>query len=123
MSSNVVLILCTAIVFCTLVDTLGSILSRKLNFNYEYLSILSFLCYFASGYFLSYVTTSKAVLLCCGLIGLFDSTVCFIISQKLKANVKIIGYDKIKLNFNLLVTSISLAVLTGFFGSLFGQNM
>jgi hypothetical protein len=71
----------------TVIYSVGSITSRKWNYNYVYLSIFSFLVYTAIGYFghrlLGNLTWSLVV---AALVGIFDGTVGWKISTALNAN-------------------------------------
>jgi hypothetical protein len=71
----------------TIIDILGSIASRRFNFNYAYLIIASLIAYTFTGYSVSEKTNSfTTALLSVILVGIFDATAGWAISQKLKAN-------------------------------------
>ena len=74
------------IVLIILIDSIGSVTSRILDFNYGYFSILSVLNYGLIGYLTSkYYNLSKA-LLAGAVLGLFDATIGWQLAIFLKAN-------------------------------------
>lgn len=70
----------------TLIGTLGAIASRKLNFNYAYLSILSAILYTAIAYLICKNSDLKIAIIINSFLALFDSTVGFLLSIKYKSN-------------------------------------
>ncbi len=71
----------------TIIDAGGSIISRQLNFNYGYFTILSILVYTSIAYFMFEKTNnSLATINVSLLMGFYDGSVGWIISKKLKAN-------------------------------------
>jgi|SRR6218665_561941 len=78
--------LVTGILAVTIIDTLGAIASRKMRFNYEALSILSIAVFLFVGYFLAGYYNLLTIVIVCGLIGFYDGTIGFRLSQKFKAN-------------------------------------
>lgn len=70
----------------TLIDTVGAILSRRLQFKYRYFSILSFIVYITVGLLVSKQFNLIAAISIGGLLGLYDGTIGFWLSIKLKAN-------------------------------------
>ena len=81
------IILLAGVGFVTVVDAVGSIISRLLNFNYGYFTVLSFIVYITTAYLVT-VKTNSALLtaIVVMLVGLYDAIVGWTISQKLKAN-------------------------------------
>ncbi|UIR57430.1 hypothetical protein LZQ00_06325 [Sphingobacterium sp. SRCM116780] len=118
MIQQILLITGIAILSVVLVDTFGSIASRKFQFNYGFFFIFSCIIYFLTGYFLSSVTSSNWMLLLSGLVGLFDGTVGLKISLKLKANSGNVDYDKMKHRQLLPIVAFAVAMLIGCIGSL-----
>ena len=75
------------IAIVTIVDAIGSILSRKMNFNYGYFTIVSIVAYTYIAYLVSVEINSWLMTMFIVLIiGFYDGTVGWIISQKLGAN-------------------------------------
>ncbi len=75
------------VVAVTCVDTIGSIVSRRLKFKYGYFSILSFIVYVTIAYLIAEKTNrALSTLIVTMLIGFYDGTIGWMISQKLKAN-------------------------------------
>jgi hypothetical protein len=103
--SIVLLFAFTGISAITIIDTLGAILSRKLKFNYGWLSILSFLVYTFTAYFISSKADLFTVLAINYFIGLYDATVGWKLCIALHANTG--KTDKelsgISLNYRLLL--------------------
>lgn len=94
-----------------LISTIGAIASRKLNFNYAYLGILSGILYFVLGFFVSQKAGLKAALVISGLVALFDSTLGFLLSIHFKANNK---YSKVQsLEMIGVKTSIGVILFAG----------
>jgi hypothetical protein len=80
-----------------LIATIGSIASRKLNFKYTYLAILSLLIYISAGYFVSKEYPLSTALLVNFLLGFFDGTAGFKLSVALKANMGLSAEEITKL--------------------------
>ena len=76
----------------TVIDVVGSVVSRLLNFSYGYFTVLSFIAYIGTGYLIAAKTNGALLtMIVVMLVGLYDATIGWIISQKLKANY---GYSK-----------------------------
>jgi hypothetical protein len=84
--TNALAYLTVGLVVITLIDTLGAIASRKLNFNYAYLTIPSFVVYTGIGYLTSEQYGLSMAMLVNGLLGLYDGTIGFRLSIINKAN-------------------------------------
>jgi cytochrome c oxidase subunit IV len=92
LTAGIMLLLISGLTAVTLIDTLGSITSRKWNYNYAYLSLLSFLVYGLLGYFGHGLTGSLRWSMVIAIAaGLYDATVGHEISHKLKANFGKLG--------------------------------
>jgi len=103
------------LIFITLIDTLGAVASRKFNFKYTYLGLLSFAIYIGIGYLLSsWYFESIIVLAICALLGLYDSTIGLKLSIRFKANSE--NINLIKYSTRLLISMISAAIVLGSFG-------
>lgn len=75
------------IIIVTILDVIGSILSRRLNFSYGYFTILSVIVYTYIAYLMSEEENSwLATMLVVLIIGFYDGTGGWIISQTLRAN-------------------------------------
>src|SRR5688572_3237858 len=76
----------------TVIDIVGSIVSRQLNIKYGYFSLWSLFAYTYTAFFVA-DRTNKALLtmIVVMLVGLYDALAGWIISQKLKANY---GYSE-----------------------------
>ncbi|HVY74631.1 MAG TPA: hypothetical protein VG890_07360 [Puia sp.] len=115
-SSNPVLAFLIGLGLTTLLDSLGAILSNKLNIRYTLLIPFCVAIYIFTGFLLgrhnSYLTTC----LFSGLLGLFDSTIGLRLSIHFKANM---GMSKEKLSqLESLGTSIYMIIFGWLFGSL-----
>ncbi|MCX6318263.1 MAG: hypothetical protein NTW29_13305 [Bacteroidetes bacterium] len=69
-----------------LIDSIGSVLSRKLGFYYGRLGYLSFVVYFFFGYLQGAQSDFQTTGILAALLGFVDSTLGFRISRVLKAN-------------------------------------
>lgn len=76
-----------AILLLTLLCTVGAIASRVLQFNFVYLSILSYLVYALLGYYISSKANLSTALLASLVVGFYDATVCWQLCIKLRANM------------------------------------
>lgn len=74
-----------------LIATVGAVASRKLNFNYAYLSILSVSLYGILGFEICSNADFKSAIIVNSLLALFDSTIGFMLSIKCESNS---GYTK-----------------------------
>jgi hypothetical protein len=71
----------------SIVDVVGSIVSRRLNFNYGYFFVVSLAAYTTIGFLVAAKTNSAFLtMIVVMLIGLYDAIVGWEISQKLKAH-------------------------------------
>jgi len=76
----------------TIVDVVGSIVSRRLNFKYGYFGVLSLVAYTTIAFLIAAKTNSALLtMIVVMLIGLYDAIAGWEISQKLKAYH---GYSK-----------------------------
>jgi hypothetical protein len=85
--SRIFLVATFGILAVTAIDVLGSITSRKWNYNYGYLTPLSFLTYTLIGYYLSLSSTLNWTMLITCLVGIYDGTVGWRIAVILNANM------------------------------------
>lgn len=105
-----------ALLSVTAIDALGSIASRKFRFNYGYFAILSFITYFFTGYYLSFVTSLSSVLILCGMVGIFDGTIGFKIAKRLKPYAGNVSYNEIKDAHYFALIGFFLAIIIGAMG-------
>lgn len=84
---NIIYILSIAISSILIIDSLGSILSRKLNFKYTWLSVLSILTFSFAAIYIAKLEGWFIGVFLTGLLGVFDSTIGLLIAKKLKANL------------------------------------
>lgn len=76
-----------AVLAVTLLCTIGAIASRKMQFNFVYLSILSYLVYIFLGYFVARKANLSTALLASLIVGFYDATVGWNLCKKLNANM------------------------------------
>lgn len=100
----------------TLIDTLGAIASRRLNFNYGWLIIFSLFVYTFTAYFVSARTNLSVAFLANCIIGLYDATVGWKLSLALNAKTGMTA-DEIK-NTNLPFRLIAMLITSFVFGYL-----
>lgn len=86
MLQGIVVYVLLAIVAITLVDTLGAVASRKLNFKYAWLSFLSLAIYLLADYFIGKTNSQNITLIATSLIGFYDATAGWNYAMALKAN-------------------------------------
>ena len=108
------------IIFVTLIDTIGSIASKKLNFDYTYLAPLSFFNYLSVGYCASDAHGLKTALVASFVVGLYDAIIGVWLALKLKANY---GFnaeeEKIASHPLMMLFLVGVSVVFGFIGHLF----
>ena len=110
------------ILLVTIIDALGSIASRKLNFNYGYLTPLSLGIYMLVGYLVSKeFGLTYAVISAC-IVGVFNATAGWQLSVALKANTGLDDeqLEKISLGYRIM-GMIGIAAVFGFLGHFVAQ--
>ena len=110
------------ILLVTIIDALGSIASRKLHFNYGYLTPLSLGIYLLVGYLVSKEFGLTYAILSGCIVGVYDATAGWQLSATLKANT---GLDeeqleKISIRYRIL-GMIGIAAVFGFLGHFIAQ--
>lgn len=75
-----------ALVVVALLNTGGAIASRIFNFNFGYLSILSFAIYISLGYLIATVASFLVVVIGSLIVGFFDATAGMKLSRMFRAN-------------------------------------
>lgn len=108
----------TGIVAVTILDCIGSILSRRLNFSYGYFTILSIIVYTYIACLMSEKANSwLATMLVVVLIGFYDGTIGWIISNTLKANYGKAKEIAEKMTFaHTIPVAIIFAIVCGWIG-------
>jgi hypothetical protein len=118
--SGILLLFIIDLISITLIDTLGAIASRKLNFKYIYLSALSFLVYIVIGYLVSKPYSLTIALFINGILGLYDGTIGLYLSLTLKANN---GMDDEQIQKVLGVNSAIVMIITSIPLTLIGYGL
>ncbi len=122
--SFVLIVILLGVGLTTVVDVIGSLISRLLNINYGYFALLSFVVYVTIAYLVA-KETNRALLTMTivWMIAFYDATVGWMISQRLKANYKVSQevLDKMTLNFRL-AAAILFAILCGLVGYFLGMR-
>lgn len=116
--------LLTGLVAVTFIDTIGSIVSRWLNFTYGYFSILSFIVYVTIAYLIAEKTNrALSTVIVTMLIGFYDGTVGWIIAHKLKASFKYSKEiaEKITMAHSVFVANL-FSILCGIIGYFLGTR-
>lgn len=115
--SDFLLYLLLGAIVITLIDTFGAILSRRLQFKYRYLSILSFIVYITLGLLVSRQFNLIAAISIGGLLGLYDGTIGFWLSIKLRANNDLSTEQAFALlGVKTAISMTAIAVLLSFIG-------
>ena len=70
----------------TILDSIGSILSRKLNFNYALLIVVSISIYSLTSINVAIIGNNTNGIIAGCILGLFDATIGVLIAKKFKAN-------------------------------------
>jgi uncharacterized membrane protein len=99
--------LISGLLVIVLIATLGAVLSRKLDFKYSYLSLVSAILYIIVAYLICKIADLKTALVVNGFLGLIDSTIGFRLSIKFQANS---GYTK-EQSTNMIGVKTSFAVM------------
>lgn len=118
-------ILGIGILAVTILDSVGSIASRKLNFNYSALSGFSFLIYAIIGYYSASKIDMISGLTITGLVALFDAVIGWKICVALEANwgnlEELLGDDlnQKELDIPNVLFMVVLGIFIGWIGTLF----
>jgi hypothetical protein len=84
---QILLIIFVGIIAVTLIDTLGSFSSRKLKYNYAYLTPLSLAVYTLVGFYVSKVSQLDSAIMANCLVGIYDGTIGWKIAVALDADM------------------------------------
>lgn len=99
--------LISGLLVIVLIATLGAVLSRKLNFKYSYLSMFSAILYITLAYLICKIADLKTALIINVFLGLFDSTIGFLLSIKFQSNS---GYTR-EQSTNMIGLKTSIVVM------------
>lgn len=116
---NVPIVLLGGILAVVLLDSIGSIASRKLNFNYGLLSPLSMLIFGMVGALAAQASSLYIGIGIATIVGLVDATVGWKISVLLNANMGSLEEDDLKFDITTVVFTVLFAVVCGFVGAYF----
>ena len=98
----------------TLLDSFGAIASKQLNFNYSFLLVFSFVVYVGFAFLHARQSDKKTTIILTGLLGLFDATVGWKLSEILGANT---GKNNIEITTTIMIIT---AIFMTLFASLLG---
>jgi hypothetical protein len=116
-------LLLIALLAVTLVATVGAIASRRLQFNYGYLTVVSLAVYALLGYHAAAIAGIKMVLLAGFIVGTYDATGGFKLSKVCKAHLRIYGEEGKKITYEqALITMAVIAPLFSFVGYILRTN-
>jgi hypothetical protein len=106
----------------TLIDVLGSITSRKWNYNYAYLTPLSFIVYTMIGYYVSQTTSLNWALIIGSLVGIYDGTIGWRLAIIFNANMGEQKEAALKMDTQTrILFMIIISTLFGFLGALLAE--
>ena len=117
--THTLLVTLIGIASVTLIDSIGSIASRRLQFNYGWLTILSLSVYTCTGYFIGEESNLNLVFAANCIIGFYDATIGWKLSIILRANTGMTDEEKAVLNLKArLFIMFIIAFLFGYIGFL-----
>lgn len=101
------------VVAIAILDSIGSILSRKLNFNYMLLTFVSIAIYSSTSICVASIGNTHNGILAGSFLGLFDATIGILIARKFKPNIGTELQDDFewKINFNMVMILVVFAML------------
>lgn len=117
--SALLLFLLSGLAIITVIDTVGAILSRKLQFKYVYLTVVSGALYILMGYLVSLQFSLGIALGVNAILGLYDGSAGLWLCLKLKANIDNREETADMLNVKTAVTMMVVAVVLGLIGHAF----
>lgn len=117
--STLLLFLLSGLAIITVIDTVGAILSRKLQFKYVYLTVVSGALYIIMGYLVSIKFSLGIALGINAILGLYDGSAGLWLCLKLKANIDNREETADMLNVKTAVTMMVVAVVLGLIGHAF----
>ena len=123
MKSDILIIIFFGILLVTLINSLGSVVSRRFNFNYGWFIIFSILIYTLIPYYLAKKTSFEIAFIANCLIGIYDATIGHKISIILKANIGASKDDDPKITLTIrLIIMILLSLILTYLGYTLGNN-
>lgn len=123
MKSDILFIIFFGILLVTLIDSVGSLTSRRFNFNYGWFIIFSILIYTLIPYYLSKKTSFEIAFIANCLIGIYDATIGHKISIILKANNGTSKDDDPKITLPIrLIIMLFLTLILTYLGYSLGNN-
>jgi hypothetical protein len=123
MQGEILMAILLGILIVTLIDSIGSITSRRFNFNYGWFIIFSILTYTLIPYYLSKKTSFEIALISNCIIGIYDATIGYKISLILKANNGAVLEDDSKMTLPLrLVIVLVLSFILAYLGYTLGNG-
>jgi hypothetical protein len=110
-------IILLGVLVVTLIDVVGSITSRKLNYPYVYLIPPSLLVYTLIGYFVARNTNQTWAILSASLVGIYEGIIGWKLSILLKANFGGLKENNAKMTaYSRIVGMIGIGAIFGFIG-------
>ncbi len=103
-------------------DAIGSVLSRKMNFNYAWLTPISLILYIATGFYGTLLINQMAGITMTGLLGLVDTILGYEIATRLKANFGVFQEELDAEDLrspSYVLGMITFSLFMGWIGSLF----
>ena len=121
--THTLLVILIGIASVTFIDTIGSIASRRLEFNYGWLTILSLSVYTCTGYFIAEESNLNLVFTANCIIGFYDATIGWKLSIILRANTGMTDEEKAVMNLKArLFIMFIIAFLFGYIGFLISNK-
>lgn len=114
--SSLLLYFLSGIAIITIIDSVGAILSRVLNFKYVYLIVVSVALYIFMGYLVAKNFNLSIALAINAVLGLYDGSAGLWLCLKLKANIDNREETANMLNVKTAVTMMVIAVTLGLVG-------
>jgi hypothetical protein len=114
--SSLLLYFLSGIAIITIIDSVGAILSRVLNFKYVYLIVVSVALYIFMGYLVAKNFNLSIALAINAVLGLYDGSAGLWLCLKLKANIDNREETGNMLNVKTAVTMMVIAVTLGLVG-------
>ena len=114
--SSLLLYFLSGITIITVIDSVGAILSRVLNFKYVYLIVVSVALYIFMGYLVAKNFNLSIALAINAVLGLYDGSAGLWLCLKLKANIDNREETANMLNVKTAVTMMVIAVTLGLVG-------
>lgn len=116
----VIPVLLSGLLLITLIATVGAIASRKFNFPYTWLSILSAIIYIYTGYLIAAQFGLLMAIIVANLLGLYDATIGMKLCVACKANFKVIdGKVELPSERQSVATMMVVATVFAFLGYFF----